>query len=174
MHGGENPLRRARLIAALALVAVGYAPPAAAAPHGTVAARSERAVLELLNDARERRGLRPLSQSTELARAAQRHASDMAARSYFAHESLDGRTFADRIRSAGYLSGFPGRWKLAENLAWATGDKASARPVVAAWMDSSGHRRNILDRTFRQIGFGLRKHDGRTVYVTEFGARGGS
>jgi uncharacterized protein YkwD len=80
----------------------------------------------------------------------------------------------DRIRHAHYLEGARG-WSLGENLAWGTGDVASPARIVDAWMHSPGHRRNILDRRFREIGIGLApgapgRGDGAT-YVTEFGAR---
>ncbi len=69
----------------------------------------------------------------------------MAARGYFAHDSLDGRDFADRLRAAGYED--PG----AENIAMG---QDTADEVVAAWLDSPGHRENIEDCSLRTIGVG--------------------
>ena len=73
---------------------------------------------------------------------------------YFAHEGRDGSQPAERIRATGYLSG-GGAWRIGENLAWGTGDLASPRAIMAAWMHSPGHRANILQPQYRQIGFGV-------------------
>ena len=62
---------------------------------------------------------------------------------YFAHEGRDGSQPAERIRATGYLSG-GGAWRIGENLAWGTGDLATPRAIMAAWMHSPGHRANIL------------------------------
>lgn len=102
-------------------------------------------VVALTNAARERAGCDPLTTDDRITAAAQDHSTDMAARGYFAHDSLDGRGFADRMRAAGYPS--PG----AENIAMGQG---SADEVVAAWLDSPGHRRNIEDCSLRTIGVG--------------------
>ena len=87
-----------------------------------------------------------LSVDPRISAAAQGHSEDMAARGYFAHDSPDGRDFADRITAAGYSS--PG----AENIAQGQPDAAT---VVQDWMESPGHRRNILDCSLSTIGVGL-------------------
>ena len=73
---------------------------------------------------------------------------------YFAHEGRNGSEPAERIRAAGYLSS-GGAWRIGENLAWGTGDLATPRSIMAAWMHSAGHRANILMPQYRQIGFGV-------------------
>jgi len=103
-------------------------------------------VVALTNDARARAGCDPLRSDDRIAAAAQAHSADMAARGYFAHDSLDGRDFADRVRAAGYPD--PG----AENIARG---QATADEVVAAWLDSPGHRQNIEDCSLRTIGVGF-------------------
>ena len=133
----------------------------------------ERATLCLLNRERKRRGMRALQGDHRLARAADRHISDMVRHRYFGHDSRNGRSFSDRIRAAGYLSRV-GRWTVGENLAWGSGSQGSAAQIMKAWMASPGHRRNILNRRFREIGIGVilgspRGGDGAT-YATEFGA----
>jgi uncharacterized protein YkwD len=102
-------------------------------------------VVALTNAARERAGCDPLTTDARITAAAQDHSADMAARDYFAHDSLDGRDFADRLRAAGYPD--PG----AENIAMG---QQTADEVVAAWLDSPGHRRNIEDCSLRTIGVG--------------------
>ena len=92
---------------------------------------------------------------------------------YFEHDSRNGDSFADRIRDTGYLSR-ASRWVVGENLAWGSGRLATPEAIVKAWMDSPGHRANILSGRYREIGIGLtlgspRGGDGAT-YATEFGA----
>ena len=70
----------------------------------------------------------------------------MAAKDYFSHTSKDGRTFADRIRAAGYAGGTIG-----ENIA---AGQATASAVMRSWMGSSGHRANILNCSFTALGVG--------------------
>ena len=108
----------------------------------------------LLNAERASRGLTALKPDRQLQRAALAHGGDMVDHQYFAHEGRDGSQPAERIRATGYLSG-GGAWRIGENLAWGTGDLASPRAIMAAWMNSPGHRANILQPQYRQIGFGV-------------------
>ena len=100
----------------------------------------------------------------------------MVRRDYFAHDSLSGATFVDRIRRTGYLKGRRA-WVVGENLAWGSDDRSSPAAIVRAWMKSPGHRTNILQRRFREIGIGL-AHGApdapaspAATYATDFGAR---
>lgn len=135
------------------------------------------ATLCLLNAERRQRRLPPLRLNGRLSRAASVHSADMVRRDYFSHESLSGASFVDRIRRTGYLSG-PRAWLVGENLAWGSGDRASAAAIVRAWMGSPGHRSNILQRRFREIGIGVmmgapqRPSGPAATYATEFGTRG--
>jgi uncharacterized protein YkwD len=128
----------------------------------------------LLNAERAARGLTSLTPDRRLQRAALEHGGDMVDHQYFAHEGRDGSKPAQRIRAAGYLSS-GGAWRIGENLAWGTGDLATPRAIMAAWMASPGHRDNILERHYRQIGFGVisgnpnAKDGAGATYVTEFG-----
>lgn len=146
-------------------------------PHAVAYTAARSATLCLLNRERRKRGLRGLRYNRRLAKAAGRHAWDMVRRGYFSHDSLDGRDFVDRIMRTRYVRGGRGGWVLGENLAWGSGDRATPRSIVRAWMNSPGHRRNILNRRFREIGVALVLHapehnQGRAAtYVTEFGAR---
>lgn len=103
--------------------------------------------LAAVNAERRRAGRAPLSLSSELSRVAQAHACDMAQRGYFSHTSPDGRSMADRTNRAG----LPRLCAMGENIARGQRDVPS---VMAGWMRSSGHRRNILDRDFTLVGFG--------------------
>ncbi|WP_020142197.1 CAP domain-containing protein [Terracoccus sp. 273MFTsu3.1] len=103
-------------------------------------------VVALVNVERSRAGCGPVSANAALRRAAQGHSDDMASRDYFSHTSPDGVTFAERIRAAGYDGG-----AIAENIA---AGQVSAQEVMRSWMASPGHRANILDCTYRDIGVG--------------------
>jgi uncharacterized protein YkwD len=180
-------IRIAALLAALCALALGAAP----AAHATRACDSAKAVpskaakrtivratLCLLNAQRSRHGLRPLRINRRLSAAARRHADDMARHKYFDHTSQSGATFIDRIRDAGYLRGAHS-WTVGENIAWGTGRLSSPSAIVRAWMNSPGHRANILNARFREIGLGV-AYEARIrgrwtpagTYATDFGARG--
>jgi uncharacterized protein YkwD len=132
------------------------------------------ATLCLLNDARADRGLSTLRPNDRLRRAALGHGNDMVAHRYFAHVGRNGSQPAERIRAAGYLSA-PGQWRIGENLAWGTGELATPQAIMNAWMNSPGHRANILQPAYREIGFGVLAGNpssaggGGATFVTEFG-----
>jgi stress response protein SCP2 len=104
------------------------------------------AVITATNAERARLRLGLLTEDPRLTRAAQAHSEDMVRRAFFAHENPDGRQVWDRAGAAGY----PYR-KVAENIA---AGQPTARDVVRGWMDSPGHRANILDPELTQIGVG--------------------
>jgi uncharacterized protein YkwD/stress response protein SCP2 len=119
-------------------------------------------VVTLTNEQRGRHGLVPLVFEHRLAAAAQLHTDHMVARDFFAHDSPDGQTVADRVTAAGYRYSI-----VAENIA--AGQRTPAE-VVDGWMHSPGHRAKILNPDVRQIGVGL-NHQGRlgTVWTQVFG-----
>ncbi|WP_342669925.1 CAP domain-containing protein [Amycolatopsis jejuensis] len=87
-----------------------------------------------------------MAEEPHLDRAAQGHSDDMSARDYFSHDTPEGDDFADRITEAGYPR--PG----AENIAKGA---SSAEQVMQMWMNSSGHRDNILNCSLKKIGVGV-------------------
>ena len=106
----------------------------------------EQEVVRLVNAQRAQNGLKPLAENWELSRVARYKSADMASRRYFSHESPTYgspyqmmRSFGISFRSAG------------ENIAY--GQRTPAA-VVGAWMNSSGHRANILSSSYTQIGVG--------------------
>ncbi len=125
------------------------------------------AVLCLHNQERAAHGLRELKANKKLRKAARGHSAFMVRASRFEHGDLGGR-----IRRAGYRG-----WTYGENIAWGTGHLATAGEIHRAWMDSPGHRENILRPQFRDIGIGIALGaagagpDGAT-YTADFGARG--
>jgi len=130
------------------------------------------ATLCLLNAQRRAHGLRPLRLDGKLGRAARAHAQDMVAKRYFAHESKNGATFSSRIKRTGWTKSRRS-YTMGENIAWGGGSLATPREIVKSWMNSAGHRENILARDFRFIGIGIAAAtpeggDGGT-YATDFG-----
>jgi uncharacterized protein YkwD len=133
------------------------------------------AIVCLHNQIRARNGLPLLHGNTRLRRAAEGHSADMVRAGYFDHTSRSGATMVDRILAAGYVRADQG-WLLGENLEWGTGSMATPRGAVDAWMDSAGHRANILKRGYRQMGIGIAlgtpSGGDRGVTITvDFGAR---
>jgi uncharacterized protein YkwD len=119
-------------------------------------------VLVLVNQERTKAGCQPLAADSRLATAARLHSRDMANRGYFDHTTPDGVTFDKRITNAGY------RWSsVGENIAKGQKDAAS---VMRSWMDSPGHRANILNCTFKDIGIGLAYDSRRApLWTQDFG-----
>jgi uncharacterized protein YkwD len=101
----------------------------------------------------------------------------MAARDYFSHDSLSGASAFDRVKRTRYTRGRTG-WLIGENIAWASGSEAAPRSIMGLWMDSPGHRANILRRDYREIGIGVafgtpdREVASGATYTTDFGSRG--
>lgn len=105
------------------------------------------AVVALSNRERSGRGLAALAPEPRLGAAAQAHNDDMVARGFFAHEAPDGSSVADRVRLAGYPYSL-----VAENIA---AGQRTPEEVVQGWMDSPGHRANLLHPDVREIGVGF-------------------
>jgi len=134
--------------------------PSTAKPRSATTAREDR-VTALVNQERARAGCGTVRTNAQLRTAARRHSQDMADRNYFSHDSLDGRTPWDRAEAAGYQRA------IGENIA-----KGQATPeaVMAAWMDSPGHRRNILNCDARATGVGLAFDGATPIWTQLFGA----
>ncbi|MGK5552334.1 CAP domain-containing protein [Actinomadura kijaniata] len=132
-------------------------PPPAGGSKQTTA---EDEVVRLTNAERAKAGCSPLRIDERLRKAARGHAEDMRDRGYFSHNSPDGRTPWDRIRAAGYPAG------AAENIAKGYPTPAD---VVKGWMNSSGHRANILNCGLKAIGAGAAYGSGGPWWVQNFG-----
>jgi uncharacterized protein YkwD len=127
---------------------------------GSQRARLEDAVARMVNDYRAKSGLRPLATNERLRDSARQHSEDMARGGFFSHDSPDGYTAFDRMLLAGYEH--PG----AENIA-----KGQEQPESAmrAWLNSPGHRANIMNAKFRAIGVGVRLGPGGPWWTQHFG-----
>lgn len=119
-----------------------------AAPVNTVARRTQlvNQLQRLVNTERTKHGLQPLKVNAALATAAQRHSRDMAQNDYYSHTSLNGSMALTRVQASGYTPRLVG-----ENIA---AGQPSAPAVFRAWMNSPGHRANILNPEYREVGVG--------------------
>jgi len=106
----------------------------------------EAEVIRLVNDIRRENGLPPLTANWELSRVARYKSQDMVDNRYFAHSSPTYGSPAQMIRAFGIPFRTAG-----ENIAWGY---ATPKAVVDGWMNSSGHRANILNASYKQIGVG--------------------
>lgn len=133
----------------------------------------------LIDRERARSGVAGLSRRSVLRRMASGYARQMVQEGFFGHVTPAGAGFGQRIA----VSGYPprrGAWRAGENLAWGTGPMATPRDVVRRWLASPPHRRNLLDRRFRETGIGIALGTPGTdsrgrpsaTYVQELGARG--
>jgi uncharacterized protein YkwD len=116
------------------------------------------ATLCLVNRERVTRGERALTLNDKLERTAQEHSESMAQDDYFGHEGPGGSTPLSRMRAAGYIYSSRVGYEIGENIAWGTLWLATPRAIVESWMQSPGHRENILDPSYRDTGIGVSPH----------------
>lgn len=134
-----------------------------------------RATVCLLNIERRANGFSALRYNDQLSEAAVGHAQDMVSKGYFAHDGLNGIDFVARILKTGYAQL---AYVLGENLAWGQGPRATPREIVKGWMNSPGHRANVLSSNFDDLGVGVVGGapvpggiPASATYATEFGRR---
>ncbi|MFG3054136.1 CAP domain-containing protein [Kitasatospora sp. NPDC048239] len=137
-------------------------PPKTATPASGTAAQYAQQVVDLVNAQRAQHGCGPVTAEPRLAAAAQGHSEDMADRNYFDHASPEGYHADHRIEANGY------RWSTwGENIARGQKDPAA---VMDAWMNSAGHRANILNCAFKELGVGVRTGSGGPWWTQVFAA----
>lgn len=111
-------------------------------------------VVREVNAVRIARGLRPLTISNELRRAADSHSEELLQAGVFSHDSPDGTSFSDRLQRF-----YPQRnrpWTVGENLLMSGPTEPTSAEVISAWMKSPGHRANLLNPRWRELGVGAR------------------
>lgn len=150
-----------------------------ATPGSVPAVVLQEATLCLLNEERAAAGVKPLKAHARLEKAAVKYSHAMVKQQFFDHVSPDGSTLASRAKKVKYMKGAR-RWSLGENIAWGTGARATPAAIVDAWMHSPGHKRNILDPGFKEIGIGVAagapvataaSSSPGATYTTDFGFR---
>jgi uncharacterized protein YkwD len=109
----------------------------------------ESQVVSLINKERANAGVSALSNNGKLAAAARAHSQDMANNNYFSHTGSDGSSPFDRMAAHGYSYS-----AAAENIYAGDGGNNNPYSAVSAWMDSQGHRDNLLNGTYTNIGVG--------------------
>jgi uncharacterized protein YkwD len=121
---------------------------------------AEAAVLALVNEARVDAGCGALTADPALAAVARAHSADMRDRDYFSHTSPEGLSPFDRAERAGI------DYSRAENIAFG---QADATAVMEAWLESPGHRANILDCELTKLGVGVAEGPGGPWWTQLFG-----
>ena len=128
----------------------------------------EQRVLQLINQERAAKGLRPLVWDATLSRAARMHSENMANRGFFNHVSPDGHTASDRIK----LCGMHGWSALGENIAFNQGFEDPVAFAVEQWLKSPLHRQNMLSPMWSSSAVGIATAaDGRIFFTELFLAR---
>lgn len=133
----------------------------------------EKQMLDLHNQERAAQGLPTLCVHPALQQAARAHSKEMIAKDYFSHNSYNGESFSARITRFGY------DWTAcAENIASGTGSRGEAAPVFRGWMNSSGHRSNILNSRYKEVGIGeaygsYNSYPNMRMWTVDFGSRAG-
>ncbi len=163
-QSAETPAAEEEPAAAVELPAVeAETEPAPVARAAAAAAdpTAEAAVLALVNEARADAGCGALTADPALAAVARAHSADMRDRDYFSHTSPEGLSPFDRAEQAGV------GYSRAENIAFGQSDAAA---VMEAWLESPGHRENILDCDLTRLGVGVAEGPGGPWWTQLFGA----
>ena len=149
------------------------------APRVSSEDRLESAVLDELNLVRLEHGLKQLRLNPKLTAAADHHSLEMVHSGYFGHESADGGNFAKRIKAFYRPRKARRGWTVGENLIWQA-RRLTARAAVVSWLASPGHRDNLLEPAFREVGIsavralgapGVYGNQPVVVLTVDFGAR---
>ncbi len=134
----------------------------------------EKRTLDLHNQTRAANGLPGLCVHPALTNAARSHSQEMLDKGYFAHNSYNGETVEARLKRFGYTFSGYSFWKYGENIYWGSGTSASPDSAHKWWMNSAGHKANILNRDFREVGIGVQTgtykgNAGTKMYTVDFG-----
>lgn len=122
----------------------------------------EDQAFDLVNDERAAMSLAPLQHDDALRAVARAHSEDMVARAFFSHVNPDGDDPFDRMSAAGITFS-----AAAENIAWNLGYADPAGTAVVGWMNSAGHRANILNGNYLLTGMGVAIDGNGGVYFTQ-------
>ena len=106
-------------------------------------------MLDLINQERQNRGIPPLRMDSRLVNAARAHSQDMGCNGFFSHTGSDGSSPFDRMRRAGYTF-----TAAAENIYAGGGSYNSPQAAFQGWMNSDGHRENMLNSAYVDVGIG--------------------
>jgi uncharacterized protein YkwD len=122
----------------------------------------EQEIFQKVNNARDENRVPQLCWKENLASEARRHAGNMAARRFFSHEDPKRGEISRRLDTSGI------NWnRCAENIYREQGLENPAEDAVKEWLESSGHRKNMLDRGFSDTGVGVAAQADGTIYVVQ-------
>jgi len=119
----------------------------------------ERMIYINVNSIRERHNLPALEWAADVAEVARRHSQDMAGRGYFAHENPEGELVDDRLKKEGVVFTVS-----SENIFKCTNYPDVVKQTIEGWMESLGHRANILNKEVNETGVGVYKVKGKNEY----------
>lgn len=160
-HGREQSLAITALEESLFWANAALARPSTTPQTATPETTMTDELLDLINAERATAGSVPLQANENLTAAAVAHARDMAQGDYFSHTSADGRSAKDRAVEHGYTA------YGAENIARG---QRTPQATVTSWMNSDGHRRNLLNPELVAVGLGVaERSEGGPVWVAKFG-----
>ena len=166
--------RRCQLALVVAVVGLWVVPPSLAEPRSAGLAQG---VVQQINSVRREHGVGPLVLSVKLSAAARQHTLEMGSAGYFEHESADHSAFSKRLERFYPWKGCD--WKVGENLLYQSPD-VSPGEVVKLWLESPGHRSNMLSPAWREVGVAAVHFDAApgtyagqsvTIVTADFGAR---
>lgn len=137
---------------------------------------TERETFYRHNKIRRNHNLKTFCVHPKLQKAARAHSKDMIRRDYFSHNTKGGGTFSQRLKNFGYTPRGYSYYTVGENIAYGSGSSGTPRSIMRSWMNSSGHRHNILNGKFHEIGIGTytgnyKGYRGVTMYTADFGTR---
>ena len=123
----------------------------------------EQRVYELINQTRAENGLKKLFWDEEVARVARLHSTNMANFNFFSHVGIDGKRVDGRADSMGLSN-----WHLiGENIAYNAGFENPVDRAIYGWMNSPGHRENILRENWKETGIGIAVSREGRYYITQ-------
>lgn len=122
----------------------------------------EQEIFRMVNEERTKAGVPTLSYNTTMEKYARIKSKDMGDRNYFSHENPEGQLITEQMSKDGVTYSAWG-----ENIAYVQGSASNAASeIMNMWMNSPGHRQNILSTNFTSIGVGVSQH-GNTIYATQ-------
>jgi uncharacterized protein YkwD len=180
---------RFALVAATLVIVAAASPPSATAsacskwgdtvPGKLASKEARKAIVCLLNAARQKVGEHALHTDKRLQKAAQRHTDRMVGSDCFDHLCPGEADLGQRLEIVDYLTGGLTRWIYGENIAWGSGKLGAPKEIVNSWMNSPPHREILLTPSFDDVGVGFRAgtpSNGREqggIYTADFGLRVG-
>ncbi len=132
-------------------------------PNANQLLEFEKITFALINQKRVKSGLQPLIWSDEVAKIARLHSENMAKYDFFGHRGVDGKMVNDRADSLGLT-----KWTaMGENIAFNRGYQKPLECAVEKWMESVGHRENLLDSRWKESAIGIAVTNDGTFYFTQ-------